>query len=171
MSARHFSFFEMPVASPLSNKVNELIRVEIELAINGKEVVHVHLVMNDGTSGAERNAVTAEIAVLLSGIDAHLLALHGKTSDASDRTQSAVVALVAIDRYPAHDFHLYSMSARLDSWHHCAVSTRRITNPSFESTWQHADGILASLAPADRHPSTRKSPDTARPGCEAQRRC
>jgi hypothetical protein len=60
--------------------------------------------MNDGVGGAERNAVTTEIAVLLCGIDRHLLVLHGKASHASDRAQSAVVALVAVDRYPTHDF-------------------------------------------------------------------
>jgi hypothetical protein len=110
--APHLPFLEVSVTSPLAQEVDELIRVEIQLVVDGKEVFRLHLVVNDGLGGAERDAMAAEIAVLRVGIDVHLPVLDGEAPYASDRAQSAVVARIAVDRHPAHGSHPYSRSAR-----------------------------------------------------------
>jgi hypothetical protein len=59
--------------------------------------------MNNGISWTKRNTMPAKVTIILISVDHDFVIFFGEAANTSDNAYAAIVAIILIDRYPAHN--------------------------------------------------------------------
>jgi hypothetical protein len=90
------------VTATLAQKLNKSVRIDGSFTSIFDEAAHIHLMMLNGTGGAKRHTMTAQIAVVGIGCGRNLALLLCKAPLAARDTQTTACAFLMINGNPAH---------------------------------------------------------------------
>jgi hypothetical protein len=97
IGSRYGFISKVPVASPASDKFDELPRLEMGVSIGFRKIRHVHFAMDDRPGFAQRYTVPADIAVVFICLGDDFTIYFAEYAWAPEHTDPAVITSCFID--------------------------------------------------------------------------